>query len=385
MPKTIALIPARCGSQSIKMKNVKLFCGKPLIYWNLNALEQAAHVDEVVVATDCDEIAKTVLELGFSKVSIYRRLEENASSTASTESVMLEFIEKKKVALDSLFILVQCTSPFTKAEDFDTALVNYQKDPADSLLTCASIKRFFWNKDGTPANYDYRNRPRRQDFDGTLLENGAFYINTVENIVKDKNRLSGKIMVHVMPEYTALELDEPDDWMIGEKLMRKHFLPTPSRKAIKLFVSDVDGVLTDAGMYYSQNGDELKKFNTHDGKGFELLRNLGVKTAIITSEDTQIVARRAAKLKVDYLYQGIKEKLGVLNDICQKEGIGLDEVAYIGDDINDLEPLSNVGLAACPSNSRPRVKEIPNIIQLDVAGGSGAVRTFVELILERYL
>lgn len=385
MPRTIALIPARCGSQSIKMKNIKLFCGKPLIYWNLNALEQAAHVDEVFVATDCDQIANTVLEFGFSKVSIYRRQEENATSTASTESVMLELIGEKEIALNNLFVLVQCTSPFTQAEDFDTALVNYQESTADSLLTCASIKRFFWNKDGTPANYDYRNRPRRQDFEGTLLENGAFYINTVENVLKDKNRLSGEIMVHVMPEYTSLELDEPDDWVIGEKLMKKYLLPTPSRKAIKLFVSDVDGVLTDAGMYYSQNGDELKKFNTHDGKGFELLRNLGVKTAIITSEDTQIVARRATKLKVDYLYQGIKEKLGVLMDICEKEGIGLDEVAYIGDDINDLEPLSNVGLAACPSNSRPRVKQIPNIIELNVAGGNGAVRTFVELILDCYL
>ncbi len=382
MPKIIALVPARCGSQSISMKNIKLFCGKPLIYWNLNALQNTAKVDEIVVATDCDKIEKTVLEMGLSKVSIYRRTAENATSTASTESLMLEFINRNNYQAEDLLILVQCTSPLTQTSDFEKALKQFETEEGDSLLTCANIKRFFWQKDGTPINYDYKNRPRRQDFEGTFLENGAFYINTIQNILTHQNRLSAKVMIHVMPEYTALEIDEPDDWTIGEKLMQKYILGALPKKKIKLFVSDVDGVLTDAGMYYSQSGDELKKFNTHDGKGFELLRNAGIKTAIITSEDTKIVERRAAKLKVDYLFQGMKTKLGVLQEICEKENISLDEVAYIGDDINDLEPLMAVGWPACPSNSRPRVKQIPNITLLEVAGGSGAVRTFVELILD---
>jgi YrbI family 3-deoxy-D-manno-octulosonate 8-phosphate phosphatase len=153
---------------------------------------------------------------------------------------------------------------------------------------------------------------------------------------------------------------------------------------IKLFLSDVDGVMTDAGMYYTETGDEFKKFNTHDGMAFELLRNAGIKTGIITSENTQIVERRATKLKVDYLYQGKRDggKLGAAREICEKEGIDISEVAYIGDDINCLELLSNVGTAACPSNAVKAIKAIPNIIQLKTAGGSGAVREFVDLILE---
>jgi len=153
---------------------------------------------------------------------------------------------------------------------------------------------------------------------------------------------------------------------------------------IKLFLSDVDGVMTDAGMYYTESGDEFKKFNTHDGMGFELLRNVGIKTGIITSENTQIVERRATKLKVDYLYQGKRNdgKLGAAKEICKQEGISLNEVAYIGDDINCLELLSHVGLAACPQNAVNAVKNIPNIIQLKTAGGNGAVREFIELILE---
>ena len=151
-------------------------------------------------------------------------------------------------------------------------------------------------------------------------------------------------------------------------------------KKIKLFLSDVDGVMTDAGMYYTQNGDELKKFNTHDGMAFNLLKNAGIKTGIITTETTSIVERRAAKLKVDYLYQGagFTGKLAAALEICQKEGITLNEVAYIGDDINCIPLLEKVGIAACPANATKKVKAIIGIIQLSRNGGDGAIREFVD-------
>ncbi len=154
---------------------------------------------------------------------------------------------------------------------------------------------------------------------------------------------------------------------------------------IKLFLTDVDGVLTDAGMYYTESGDEFKKFNTHDGMGIRLLMQRGVKTGFITSEATRIVERRAAKLKIDYLYQGTWKKLEAAREICAKENVTLAETAYIGDDINCIELLSNVGLAACPANALPKVKAIPGIIHLEKRGGEGAVREFAELIMEKYL
>jgi YrbI family 3-deoxy-D-manno-octulosonate 8-phosphate phosphatase len=150
---------------------------------------------------------------------------------------------------------------------------------------------------------------------------------------------------------------------------------------IKLVISDVDGVMTDAGMYYTESGDEFKKFNTHDGMGFQLLRERGIKTAIITSEVTALVERRAKKLKIDYLYQNCKSKLVAAREICAKENIPLAQTAYIGDDINCLELLSNVGLAACPANAVAKIKAIPGILQLEKKGGEGVVREFVELIL----
>jgi 2-dehydro-3-deoxyphosphooctonate aldolase (KDO 8-P synthase) len=154
---------------------------------------------------------------------------------------------------------------------------------------------------------------------------------------------------------------------------------------IKLLLTDVDGVLTDAGMYYSENGDEIKKFNTHDGMGLQLIQQKGIKTGIITSENTKMVERRFKKLRLDYLYQGKREggKLAAALEICEKEGITLANVAYVGDDVNCLELLSNVGLAACPANALEAIKQIPGIIQLNIKGGEGCVREFAEMILKQ--
>lgn len=381
----IAFIPVRGGSKSIPLKNIKPFCGKPLVCWNIEALEACLLVDKIVVATDSDKIDETVSSQYYKKTEVYRRSAENASDTASTESVMLEYIHYANLENDTVFVLVQATSPLTQTVHFTEALKIYGEGKYDSLLTCVRNKRFFWNEEGESVNYDFKNRPRRQDFSGMMMENGAFYINTVKNILESGNRLSGHIGIYEMPEYTATEIDEPEDWIYLEDLMRRHILSQKKAtfKPIKLFLSDVDGVLTDAGMYYSENGDELKKFNTHDGMGIRMLHEAGIKTGIITTENTKIVENRARKLKVDYLYQGKQNggKLSVAKGICQKEGITLEEVAYIGDDINCFELLSSVGLAACPANALSKIKSIPGIIHLQKCGGDGAVREFVEWIL----
>lgn len=300
--KKIAFIPVRGGSKSIPLKNIKPFCGKPLVCWNIEALEKCNEVDEVVVATDSEEIWNTVAEQGYKKTVLYRRSAENACDTATTESVMLEYINYAHLSSDDIFMLVQATSPLTEAKHFSEALQMYMNGKYDSIITCVRNYRFFWNEDGTSLNYDYMNRPRRQNFSGMLMENGAFYINTVKNILQSGNRLSGKIGIYEMPEYTATEIDEPDDWIILENLMRKYVLNTQNKDFanVKLFLTDIDGTLTDGGMYYSENGDELKKFNTRDGMGLKLLQKKGIKVGIITSENRDLNSRRAEKLNVDF-------------------------------------------------------------------------------------
>ena len=154
---------------------------------------------------------------------------------------------------------------------------------------------------------------------------------------------------------------------------------------IKLFLTDVDGVMTDSGLYYTEAGDELKKFNAHDGMGLQLIRQKNIKTGIITSEDTKLVERRFQRLKLDYLSQGKRDggKLTAVKEICEKEGITLANIAYIGDDVNCFELLSSVGIAACPADAVDVIKNIPGIIQMKKKGGEGCVREFVEMIMNK--
>ena len=181
-------------------------------------------------------------------------------------------------------------------------------------------------------------------------------------------------------------ISNPEDLYGRESLLKKLTVLAKrkeTKKNIKLFLCDVDGTLTDGGMYYSENGDELKKFNTRDGMGFQLLREAGIKTGIITSEDTKIVKNRAKKLKVDFLYQGKRNdgKLGVAKEICERLGITLDEVAYIGDDVNCVDLLEAVGVKACPANACEEVKMIAGIQVMTKKGGDGCVREFIETII----
>ncbi|OUV76479.1 MAG: acylneuraminate cytidylyltransferase [Flavobacteriales bacterium TMED123] len=376
----IAFIPARGGSKSIPEKNIKSFCGKPLIFWNLQEL-QNSNVDRIIVATDCKKIKDIVLSFNLQKVEVYDRKKENAQDISSTESVILEYIKAEDLNSKDVFMLVQATSPFTQSSHFDEGLELFKN--YDSVLSCCQSKRFYWERNGKPINYDIFNRPRRQDFQGSLVENGAFYISSVKDIKKSKNRISRNIGMYQMPEYTFTEIDDPEDWIVAESIMKKKILTNINIdfSKIKIFLSDVDGVMTDAGMYYTENGDEFKKFCTYDGMGMQLLQKSGVKVGMLTTEDRDLNRRRAKKLALDFDYHGAKDKLQIVKELCERENITLCEVAYIGDDVNCFELLSNVGIAACPNNAVKRIKSIPNIIHLQKNGGEGVVREFVELIL----
>ncbi|MES2796590.1 MAG: HAD-IIIA family hydrolase [Bacteroidota bacterium] len=154
---------------------------------------------------------------------------------------------------------------------------------------------------------------------------------------------------------------------------------------IKLLLTDCDGVLTDCGVYYSGNGEELKKFNIRDGMGVERLRKLvEVETGIISGEKSPSIKRRAKKLKINELHLEIKNKVAVLEEILIRKSLTLDEVAYIGDDMNDVEILKMVGLSACPSDAFNQVKNHVDFI-CEYEGGKGAFREFAELIIESKL
>lgn len=159
----------------------------------------------------------------------------------------------------------------------------------------------------------------------------------------------------------------------------------PCVNDIRLFLTDVDGTLTDGGMYYGSDGTEFKKFNTRDGMGLQLLQQTGIKVGIVTSENMTINVNRARKLKVDYLKQSARYggKLAAVNEICAEMGITLQEVAYVGDDVNCYELLAAVGWAACPADACDKVKSIEGIHILQRRGGDACVREWIDQILAK--
>lgn len=151
-------------------------------------------------------------------------------------------------------------------------------------------------------------------------------------------------------------------------------------KLPKLILTDIDGVWTDGGMYYDQDGMELKKFHTYDSAGVLFAHHLGIPVGILTGENTNIVKRRADKLKIDYLYLGCKDKVAVANELCAQLNITIQDVAYIGDDLNDMKLLKLVGWAGVPVSAPEYVQKLSNI-HLTKKGGEGVFREFVESIL----
>lgn len=191
----VAFIPVRGGSKSIPLKNIKPICGKPLVYWTVKAACLCKYIDVVYVATDSNKIKETVesFKTGdeadvFSKAQVIGRSAESASDTASTEFAMLEFASNYE--FDNI-ALVQATSPMLTAADLDGGFELFNTDGTDSVLSAVRQYRFLWDKDEkgnvSPGNYDVFHRPRRQEFDGYLMENGAFYISSKEDLIKYQN------------------------------------------------------------------------------------------------------------------------------------------------------------------------------------------------------
>lgn len=164
------------------------------------------------------------------------------------------------------------------------------------------------------------------------------------------------------------------------KMKRKNAMD--KAKKIKLLLTDCDGVLTDTGVYYSAGGEELKRFSIRDGMGVERLRKIaGVETGIITGEESNIVQRRADKLNIDQVHLGIKDKEILLHELVNSTGLSNKEIAFIGDDTNDVGIMKKVGLCACPKDATIFAKDIADVI-VESKGGHGAFRDFAEFIID---
>ena len=369
----IALLPLRGGSKSIPDKNLRPIAGRPLYAWSLEAALASDCFDAIYAASDSAAIRDAARARFGTRIEVLDRAPENATDTASSEAVMLEVAARTE---SDVLCLIQATSPLTRAEDFRAARRRFEQDQLDSLLTGVELKRFFWRHDGVPLNYHPAHRPRRQEFAGTVMENGAFYFTRTALLRASGVRLGGRIGVHVMAAECAAELDEPDDWPIVEALLRPRVV---AGRDLRLLVVDVDGTLTDGGMYYDGKGEAMKKFDTRDAKGMLMLRDAGVRVCVVTAETSAVVTARMRKLGITDYFPGVKDKLAWLREHLTHWQLEAAQVAYIGDDLNDLEGLLAAGLSCCPADAVPEVRQAVHYV-CAAGGGAGAVREVCDLV-----
>jgi len=379
--KKIAIIPLRKNSKGIPGKNKKKMVGRPLFSW---VLSEAifSNLDVVYVFTDDEEIADYVTKnyAWSPKVKALLRSDENASDTASTESALMEFSEIINPDYD-LLCLLQATSPLTTAEAINSSINKITNENFDSSLTVVRTNRFIWNENGTPQNYDFYNRPRRQDFGGLLVENGAVYCTTKKAFLISKNRISANIGLVEMPEESLLEIDSKTDWECIENLLMQRLKNNKKTTKIDYLVLDVDGVFTDGSVYFNENGEFAKRFDMRDGMGLEILRENNVEVLVITSEQSTLVAQRMKKLQIQNTFLGVKDKYAFLSNFALENKIDFGAIAYVGDDVNDLSNLCRAGWSFAPNNATKMVLNNVDIV-LNSASGNGAIREVCEFIIQ---
>ncbi|QSW87494.1 acylneuraminate cytidylyltransferase [Flavobacterium endoglycinae] len=378
--KKTAIIPLRKNSKGIPGKNKKKMLGRPLFSWVLTAAV-FSELDEVYIFTDDQEIIDFVnREYHWTpKVKALLRNDHNASDTASTESAMIEFAES--IGNFDILCLLQATSPLTTSQDINATLDEVLKNQKTSALTVVNTHRFIWNADGTPQNYDVFKRPRRQDFEGLLIENGAVYVTTKEAFKTSHNRVSGSIGLVKMPEESLVEIDSLTDWEIVENLLAERQKKTKQHQRIDYLVLDVDGVFTDGCVYYNAEGEMAKKFNMRDGMGLEILRQNKVEVIVLTSENSELVAQRMKKLQIKHTFLGVKDKFSFLTQFLLDRNSSFGAVAYVGDDVNDLANICSVGWSFTPADAVEAVKANADYI-LTNASGEGAIRETCEILLK---
>jgi len=183
-----------------------------------------------------------------------------------------------------------------------------------------------------------------------------------------------------MPEESLLEIDTKTDWIAIEQILIEQLKKKKKSLKITHLVLDVDGVFTDGSVFYSKDGELAKQFDMRDGMGLEILKETGVEVMVMTSEKSEIVAQRMKKLKIKDVFLGVKDKYAYLNKIVIEKSLSLNNIAYVGDDVNDLANICSAGWSLTPKNAMPIVKQYADVI-LPNNSGNGAIRSACDFII----
>ena len=379
--RVAAIIPARGGSKGVPRKNLRRVGGIPLVVRAIRAA-RAAGIPLIVVSTDDDEIATVSAAAG---ARVVRRPAKLSGDTASSESAILHALDELDAAGEGVDVVafLQATSPFLPADALAAAVARVCADEADSVFAAHETYGFLWERavDGTAVavNHDAAHRPRRQDRAPHHLETGAFYVFRADAFRRSRHRFFGRIAIAEVPEWTAIEIDDEHQLRVAQALAAVHDVPEPID--VRAVVTDFDGVHTDDTAIIDADGGERVRVSREDGMGVAILRRAGVPLLILSTEVNPVVRARAEKLRVPVLH-GIDDKEQALREWAAGEGIPLADIAYLGNDVNDLPAMRIVGWPVAVANAHLEVRSAARVV-LSRTGGNGAVRELVERVLSR--
>ena len=365
-------------------KNVRPFNGTPLVGRSVLAASNSSYVSGVFVSSDAHEILDVAIAFGASAIV---RPADLSNSTASSEAAItdaLRQIERDSGSLPDIVVFLQCTSPFTTSAQIDELVGRMIAENADSAFSAVEDHGFIWDiaEDGSARGITHdqtQPRQRRQDMTPRYRENGAIYAMRVGPYLASGSRFCGRSIL-VPTDMPPLEIDTPDDWAIAELFAASHDKRQASDTVrIRALVTDFDGVHTDDKVTISEDGSELVRCSRADGMGVEMLRNKNLHLLILSREQNPVVRARASKLKMSVQHH-VQDKLPALDAWRQANNLEWSEIAYIGNDINDVECMKACGLSFCPSDAHESARAIAKMV-LKRRGGDGAIRELSDHLL----
>ncbi len=373
----IALIPCRGGSKGIPRKNLRAVHGIPLVIRTVFACLDAG-LNHIYVSTDDEEIGTYVKAAGAKVLQRPADLAQDESSTDSVLSHEIQSLLKMGYTEDDNLLLIQATTPFTKGETIRHAFSFLENSPNVGVFTAINWHGFVWDlKDGVASPYlhDHKKRSRRQDLSPQVLETGGFYGGSIARLRDSRVRFVEPLVPILVDKIESIEIDTLDDLKFCNSISIGKSSREVSR--VKVLFTDFDGVLTDNRVLQLENNEAGSVINRIDGVAINQLKSKEIPVVIITGESSGGAFGRAKKLGIPCIYS--EDKLKSIIEYCSKHSVMLSEVAYVGNDLNDLESLATCGWTFAPEDANPSVLKYARFA-LRTKGGSGVIRELLDFL-----
>ncbi len=379
------MIPARGGSKGVPRKNLRTVGGTPLVVRAVETCLGSGVLDRVVVSTDDPEIAQVAALAG---AEVIARPSELAQDDSTSEAVLTHALLECEFSPErGVLLLVQCTSPFINPNDLARAVELVAQGSADSVFSACPDHGFLWrhgNLGFESVNHDSERRPRRQDLEPTWRETGGFYAMSLAGYERSRRRFFGRKAIVEVDRRFAIDIDEESDLELAEAMSSAWLAGNdswPSRSDLDLLVTDFDGVHTDDRVWVDQDGREAVVVNRRDGLAVRQLQSSGLPVLMLSTETNPVVEARARKLSVECL-SGSSDKASDLMTWVEAHGVALERVAFLGNDLNDLDVMSRVGWPIAVSDACPEVLASARLVTTS-KGGTGVLREIFDRIVRQ--